>query len=224
MLSAPNRRLAFLFTAAIPVAAVLLLFPEQVEAILSWLDRDRIATLADHAGFWGPVLIILLMTGAVVFSPIPSAPIALASGAAYGHIYGAIYVLIGAEAGAMIAFFLARYFGRDAIQRWLGGKLTGLGFLGTQSMLMWLVFASRLMPFMSFDLVSYAAGLSNLVFWRFALATLAGIIPASFLLAHFGGEMAQNGLTGSGLWIALGLGVATGAPVIWAMIRSENHR
>ncbi len=26
-------------------------------------------------------------------------------------------------------------------------------------------------------------------FWRFVVATLAGIIPASFLLAHFGAEM-----------------------------------
>jgi uncharacterized membrane protein YdjX (TVP38/TMEM64 family) len=53
------------------------------------------------------------------------------------------------------------------------------------------VFASRLLPFISFDLVSYAAGLTPLTLWRFAVATLAGIIPASFLLAHFGGEMAS---------------------------------
>ena len=41
----------------------------------------------------------------------------------------------------------------------------------------------------SFDILSYAAGLTPLSFWRFALATFAGIIPISFLLAHFGSEL-----------------------------------
>ena len=54
-----------------------------------------------------------------------------------------------------------------------------------------IVFVTRLLPFVSFDAVSYAAGLSPLSFWRFALATLAGIVPASFLLAHFGAELAS---------------------------------
>lgn len=39
---------------------------------------------------------------------------------------------------------------------------------------------------LSFDLVSYAAGLTRITTLRFAPATLAGILPASFLLAHFG--------------------------------------
>ncbi len=88
---------------------------------------------------------------------------------------------------------------------------------------MWAVFASRLMPFVSFDLVSYAAGLSNLTFWRFALATLAGIIPASFLLAHFGGEMA-NGKLGNAAWIALGLGIMTGTSILWAVRQGKRKR
>ena len=54
------------------------------------------------------------------------------------------------------------------------------------------VFATRLMPFLSFDVISYAAGLTPLATWRFAVATVAGIVPASFLLAHFGGELAST--------------------------------
>ena len=48
------------------------------------------------------------------------------------------------------------------------------------------------LPFIFFDVVSYAAGLTALSFWRFAIATLASIMPASFLLAHFGNEMATG--------------------------------
>lgn len=78
---------------------------------------------------------------------------------------------------------------------------------------------SRLLPFVSFDAVSYATGLSSLNFWRFALATLAGIVPASFLLAHFG-SVAAEGDAGPATWIAaIGLGALTAAPLIWAAWR-----
>jgi uncharacterized membrane protein YdjX (TVP38/TMEM64 family) len=138
----------------------------------------------------GPLAIIGLLAMAIVLNPIPSAPIALAAGAAYGHLWGTVYVVTGAEIGALIAFAIARSVGYEVLHRWLGKRLS-LGSLASQNALMAAVFASRLLPFISFDLVSYAAGLTPLTLWRFAVATLAGIIPASFLLAHFGGEMAS---------------------------------
>lgn len=149
--------------------------------------RDRIQAL----GIWGPLAVIGLMTAAIVFSPAPSAPIALAAGAAYGHLWGTVYILIGAQIGAMIAFGVARLLGQAAMARWLGRR-PSLGMLGSQNTLMAVVFASRLIPFISFDVVSYAAGLTPLAAWRFATATFAGIVPASFALAHFGGEMASG--------------------------------
>lgn len=169
--------------------------------------RDEILRL----GAWGPLAIIGLMTTAIVMSPIPSAPIALAAGYAYGHTWGTVYVLIGAELGALIAFGLARLLGYEVLKRWFGDRLS-FGLLGSQNMLMAIVFVTRLLPFLSFDLVSYAAGLTSLAAWRFALATLAGIVPASFLLAHFGGELASADTS----WImivALGLGGLTLIPL-----------
>ena len=52
------------------------------------------AWLFARAGFWGTVLIVTLMTIAIVASPIPRAPIALAAGAAYGHLWGTVQVVI----------------------------------------------------------------------------------------------------------------------------------
>jgi uncharacterized membrane protein YdjX (TVP38/TMEM64 family) len=142
-------------------------------------------------GAIGPLAIIGLMTLAIVMSPIPSAPIALAAGAAYGHTAGTLYVILGAEAGAIIAFVIARLVGIVTVRKWIGPQVIQR-LEGSQNALMGIVFISRLLPFVSFDLVSYAAGVTPLRFWRFALATLAGIIPASFLLAHFGAEMASG--------------------------------
>lgn len=184
------------------------------------IDRETVATWVAAAGAWGPLAVIALMTAAVVASPIPSAPIALASGAAYGHYAGTAYVAIGSEIGAMAAFLIARAVGRGAVERWLGDK-ADYGLLGSQNALTLTVFFSRLLPFISFDAMSYAAGLSCLQFWRFALATMAGILPASFLLAHFG-SAAMDGDFGASGWIALGLGLATALPLVLLALRRRH--
>ena len=184
-------------------------------------DPDAINLVISDLGLFGPIAIIALMTFAVVFSPIPSAPIAMVSGAIFGHVVGAIYVIAGAELGALIAFFIARAVGREHLEKWFGSHINS-GLLGSQNALMFAVFASRLMPFVSFDLMSYAAGLSALKFWRFAIATFAGIIPASLFLTHFGGAVA----TGSGadaILASLALGAITGAPLIYLAIRSRSR-
>lgn len=186
------------------------------------LDAEHLHTLVVRAGIWGPMLVITLMTLAVVVSPIPSAPIALAAGAAYGHVWGTVQVVVGAELGALIAFGLARILGHDVLRKLFGDRIDA-GLLGSQTTLMLAVLASRLMPFVSFDMISYAAGLSRLHTWRFALATLAGIIPASFVLAHVGGE-AASGDVGRTSWAVLGLGVATGAPLVWIAVSGTRGR
>lgn len=184
-------------------------------------EREDLQRWIDAAGLLGPVLVVALMTVAIVASPLPSAPIALAAGAAYGHTFGTILVVLGAELGALIAFLLARGLGRPFVERHFGQKL-GAGILGSQTTLTLLVFGSRLLPFLSFDMISYAAGLSKLHLWRFGLATLAGIIPASFLLAHLGSE-AMNGDARTATSTAIALGCFTGLSVVVAIWRDRRN-
>lgn len=213
---------AALATVAIAVLGVWQFAPSVFTEARGLLDGEHLDMLVERAGLWGPVLIVTLMTVAVVASPIPSAPIALAAGAAYGHLWGTVQVVIGAELGALIAFGLARILGHDVLRRVFGDRVDA-GLLGSQTALTVTVFASRLMPFVSFDIISYAAGLSKLHAWRFALATLAGIIPASFLLAHFGGE-AVSGDLGRATWAVLGLGLVTGLPLLWVVMRKQPEK
>ena len=183
-------------------------------------DQAQISTWIDGAGIWGPILLVALMATAIVASPIPSAPIAIAAGAACGHVTGTFIIVVGAELGAIVAFGIARWLGRSAVEKYLGSHIES-GLLGSQNALTFTVFATRLMPFVSFDIISYAAGLSRLHFWRFGLATLAGIIPASFFLAHFGG-VAAGAQGGSVAWLALGLGLVTALPLFIAVLRKSS--
>ncbi len=191
-------------------------------ALTTILNPAALHDLIDRLGVWGPLAVIGLMVLAILVSPIPSAPIAVAAGAAYGQLWGTVYVLVGAEIGALAAFGIARWLGTETLRRWFGERLS-VGLMGSQNMLTGIVLLSRLLPFVSFDIVSYAAGLTVLSFWRFALATLLGIVPASFLLAHFGGKMA----TGNALQIALAalaLSAVTLIPLAVKLVRDRWRR
>jgi uncharacterized membrane protein YdjX (TVP38/TMEM64 family) len=167
------------------------------------------------------VLVIGLMCLAVVASPLPSAPIAVAAGAAYGDWLGTALVAAGAVLGATIAFLIARYLGRDAVRRLLG-RAIDRGLLGSQNALTLIVFVSRLMPFVSFDAISYAAGLSVLHLWRFVIATVAGIMPASFVLAHLGATAMEGDIRGAAI-AAAGLGFLTGGSVLILALKGRKR-
>lgn len=184
------------------------------------LNMDRMISYMRSLGAAGPLVVIGLMILAIVFNPLPSAPIALASGAVYGHLWGTVYIVLGAETGALIAFMITRLTGYHWLQHFTAKKWS-LGWVGSQNALTAMVFLSRLIPFLSFDLISYGAGLTNIAFWRFALATFLGLLPASFLLAHFGGEMVEANIQQLSTIILL-LGLFIGVPLIYRFFSRRN--
>jgi uncharacterized membrane protein YdjX (TVP38/TMEM64 family) len=76
---------------------------------------------------------------------------------------------------------------------------------------------------MSFDLVSYAAGLTPIKFWRFASATLLGLIPVSFALAHMGGELITSDDKVRLMVIVLLVGLLTLAPLAYKYIKKSDN-
>ena len=107
-------------------------------------DEQALRDGIQRLGIWGPLGIILLMTTAIVMSPIPSGPIALVAGAAFGPVWGTVYIVIGAEAGAIIAFWIARCLGFEAVQHWskAGPLLERLRQSRSQTWLMAIIFGS----------------------------------------------------------------------------------
>lgn len=219
----PKRKIAIGATAVLVVVGTYWGL-HQTGALAVLGDQQGLQDMIDRLGFWGPLAIIVLMAAAIVMSPIPSAPIGLAAGAAYGPLWGALYVVIGSTGGAVIAFAIARWFGYGAVRRWLKGRLSFLEGRHSQTTLMAIVFSSRLVPFISFDAVSYAAGLTPLAFWRFAVATLAGIVPISFAIAYFGESL----VSANARWAAVAavlVGGITLVPLVvqWARARRAKE-
>jgi uncharacterized membrane protein YdjX (TVP38/TMEM64 family) len=143
---------------------------------------------------------IMLMATAVVISPIPSLPLDLAAGVTFGAIAGTAYAVIGAEIGAIISFLIGRALGREALTRILRTEIRFCERCSDRHLAIF-VFLARLVPVISFDLVSYGAGLTNMSLRTFAVATFLGMIVPTFALTYAGASVI------AGKWVLVILGL-----------------
>lgn len=164
-----------------------------------WMDPDRIKALIEGWGLLAPFVYMFVMTLAVIISPIPSLPLNAAAGAVFGPLMGTVYSVFGAGAGALASFFIARALGREVITRLLKSDI-GFCKQCSERNLFYVILLARLLPAVSFDLISYGAGLTRMSPRGFALATFFGMIPPTFMLNYFGSGI----FAGSGFTIILG--------------------
>jgi uncharacterized membrane protein YdjX (TVP38/TMEM64 family) len=177
---------------------------------LSSFDYERYlspATLAQwltDAGPLAPLFLVAAMVCAVLIPPIPSLPLDLAAGAAFGPFYGALYAVIGAEIGAILCFLIARTLGREVLSRVVNAEAMFCQTC-TDHQLMGAMFIARFIPIFSFDVVSYGAGLTKVSLKAFALATLFGMAPPTFALTYLGSSVvgAQWPLIAAGMGMVL---------------------
>ena len=52
-----------------------------------------------------------------------------------------------------------------------------------------MILIARLLPFISFDIISYMAGLSGIRPWSFIFGTALGMLPATIIYSSIGNEI-----------------------------------
>ena len=93
-----------------------------VLAVLAWnsgllTSRQAMSAFIRRAGFWGPLLFLLLQTVQVVIPILPGGVSCLAGVLIFGPWCGFLYNYLGICAGSMLAFLIARHFGRPLLGR-----------------------------------------------------------------------------------------------------------
>ena len=124
-----------------------------------------------------------------VAAPLPAFVITFANAALFGWINGAILSWSSAMAGAALCFYIAKFLGRDTVE-----KLTSKFALSSVDRFFakygkHTILIARLLPFVSFDLISYAAGLTSMSFISFLVATGIGQLPATIVYSYVGGML-----------------------------------
>jgi len=164
-------------------------FRTEVGRAAGILYRGDIAGLRDYIlsfGAWAPVVSALLMIFQALVAPLPAFVLTFANGLAFGGFWGGLLSLSSAAVAAAISFWLARALGRGPVEALVGKA-------GLESADRWFerwgayaVLVARLIPILSFDVISFAAGLTRIRFLRFFAATVVGAAPATFVYSYLG--------------------------------------
>ncbi len=181
-------------------------FIDSIFAAFASGDFTVMRNFVAEYGAWAAAVSFFLMVFQSIAAPLPAFIITLANANLFGWIKGAALSWSSAMAGAALCFYISRSLGRGAAE-----KLTSKAGLksidkfferyGTYSVLI-----ARLLPFISFDLVSYAAGLTSMNFSSFFIATGIGQLPATIVYSYVGGMLtggAQMLMTGLLILFAL---------------------
>lgn len=130
-------------------------------------DFDVVRDFVASYGAYAAAVSFFLMIFQSVAAPLPAFLLTLANANLFGWWQGAVLSWSSAMAGAAVCFFIARILGRDVAEK-LTSK-AGIAQIDTffEKYGRNTVLICRLLPFVSFDFVSYAAGLTSMSFRPF---------------------------------------------------------
>lgn len=180
--------------------------------------KDKINSL----GIWGATVYIIfyLLRPLILF---PAAILSASAGVIWG-LKGLIYLLIAANISAMLEFFIARYFAREAVEKLIRGKISNLdekierhGFLT--------VLLVRLIPNVAWDIQNLGLGITKVKFRDYFFATLIGIIPGSFALVYFGASIINVLTNPKNFWmIIIAVLIFAGIYILQKYLKKKDNK
>ena len=150
---------------------------------LTQITPEKIRGYVLSCGVWAPVVYLVVYSQPLMW--LPASVMTMAGGLAFGPWWGAMAALTGATLRACSQFSMARLLGREAVSKFLKGRMASLdqriGQRGFKAVLL-----IRLIPNVPFDLQNYALGFSKVRVGPYAIATLLGIIPGTIAFVSLG--------------------------------------
>lgn len=149
----------------------------QKEALLNLLSALK-------GEWWGPILYILIYGVGCVLA-LPGSLLTLAGGAIFGTFLGTLYNIAASNLGASLAFFMARFLGRDFVAGLLkGGKLASFDDKVGESGFK-VIFRLRLIPIVPFNGLNFGAGFSKIKYRDYLAGSVLGMLPGTFIYTYF---------------------------------------
>jgi len=143
-----------------------------------------------------------------VLFPVPGQVVTITNGLLFGAFWGTLLSWSSSMVGAIVCFFIARALGRPTVERLASKKALAVADkffcrYGNNSVLV-----ARLIPVVSFDAVSYLAGVTSISFLGFIVATAIGQLPATIVYSVLGQNLTTVvnwGIFAFGVVVALGV-------------------
>ncbi len=202
------------------VALIAMLIAANAFGLGARLDDLRAWIL--ELGAWGPVVFIALYAIAVV-AAVPASVLTIAAGAMFGSVIGVASVSVASTLGAALAFAVARWFARDSVTRWLGGKerFAKLDRMTAEHGAI-MVAITRLVPIFPFTLLNYGFGLTGVRFGTYVLWSWLCMLPGTVLYV-VGADAVTKGLAeGRVPWSLVGVVVIVAAGLTLVVRRARR--
>jgi uncharacterized membrane protein YdjX (TVP38/TMEM64 family) len=170
-------------------------------------------------GAWAPLVSAALMVAEAVAVPVPVTIIMVANGLVFGVWPGMLVSLAGGLTGGLIAYTLARLYGRTFAERLLPATALSHAERLMSRYGRGAVVLARWIPGVPGDPIAYAAGVTRLPAHEFLAFTLAGLVPANLATAYLGSQV--PGDVPTRYWIG-GVTAAAGLWIIWRLTRRAS--
>jgi uncharacterized membrane protein YdjX (TVP38/TMEM64 family) len=152
--------------------------------LLARWDRDGLRDWAADLGPWAALWTTLLMVVQALAAPIPAFLVTATNSWLFGWVVGGALSIVQATLAALVCEALARSLGEPLVVRTTSSEQRARADLVMKKHGATAVLVARLMPFVPFDPISYAAGLARMPVGSFVWATLVGQIPAGMTYAY----------------------------------------
>lgn len=140
---------------------------------------------------WTPLIIIFLLVVETVVPPLPAWPILLANVAIFGLWGGIALSWFGSVLGSVTCFWIARSMGRGYAKRLIKEEHMEWVDRISQEKGFQILLVARIFPLTSLDILSFVAGLSQMRFWPFLVATALGLLPGVTLYTLFAHDLLE---------------------------------
>ncbi|MFC1620039.1 TVP38/TMEM64 family protein [Candidatus Neomarinimicrobiota bacterium] len=168
------------------------------QGIVYFLFTRDIGSVSDVLSDYGALAAVVfcsLVVLEVIVAPIPPFVLYIAGGLVFGPILGGTLALASNVVGAVIAFWIARRYGRGFVERSITPKARATFDRLSDKYGVLSIFLLRLNVFTSSDAFSYLAGLSAMSYRGFALGTTLGLAPIIYLQTYIGYDLLRENPT-----------------------------
>jgi uncharacterized membrane protein YdjX (TVP38/TMEM64 family) len=180
-------------------------------------DEIRIKEWVKTFGILGPIVLISAMTVQMFMLVIPNLLLFIIAIICYGPIWGSLICLTGVCASTSLGYIIGRRLGAKAIDRFVSQRVQDKMSEFVHRYGFRAIAIARLSSLLS-DGLGFAAGILEMNYKKFMIATLSGVTPVIVLIAIFG----KNGnVEKSLLWIA---GVSLAVLIAYIVIDRRKQK
>ncbi len=203
------RVVTFLILVGITIVLVVAI-TQRIDGEITWSQvfssRDSVREFVERFDPYHVVVFIVLQTAQVVIAPIPANVVALAGGALFGLWGGFLVSSAGLILGSLIAFSIARFFGRPVVEAFVDPQHIDRYIDGIANRHFLILLVIVLMPFFPDDIICFVAGLSSMPVPAFLFLIILGRTPGMLVSSLVGSGVAVIPWWG---WIVIAAASAT---------------